>query len=64
MLNLMCLISLYFVLGILKNYENFPDVHFLFNELVKSRQLLHLACGQNALFQHLAEERTCGLIVA
>lgn len=27
MLNLMCLISLHFVLGTLKNPENFPPVH-------------------------------------
>lgn len=46
-LNLMSLIQLHFVLGILKNYENFSHVHFLLNYLVNSRQLLQLPCGQN-----------------
>lgn len=46
-LNLMCLIQLYFVLGTLKNYENFPHVPFLLNDLVKSRQLLQFAYRQN-----------------
>lgn len=42
MLNLMCLIQLYFMLGTLKNYEDFPHVHFLLNYLVKT-----ITSGQN-----------------